>query len=50
MGGCAFRSLIPDGISKIASRRFQQGGLDLKVVERVASRWGARRRAHGYEV
>jgi anti-sigma regulatory factor (Ser/Thr protein kinase) len=38
------------GIAKIASRPFQQGGLGLRVVEKVASRWGARRRAHGYEV
>jgi anti-sigma regulatory factor (Ser/Thr protein kinase) len=38
------------GIATIASRPLQLGGMGLKVVEQVASRWGAKRRAQGYEV
>src|SRR5947209_9247220 len=31
------------GIAKIASRPLQLGGMGLKVVEKVASRWGTKR-------
>jgi signal transduction histidine kinase len=38
------------GIAKVASRPLQLGGMGLRVVEKVASRWGTKRRAQGYEV
>lgn len=38
------------GAADIASRPLQLGGMGLKVVEEVASRWGTTRRAQGYEV
>jgi hypothetical protein len=38
------------GITKTASRPLHLGGMGLKVVEKLASRWGAGRRAQGFEV
>jgi anti-sigma regulatory factor (Ser/Thr protein kinase) len=38
------------GVAEIANRPVQLGGMGLKVVQEVASRWGTRRRAQGYEV
>ena len=36
--------------AEIADRCLELGGMGLKVVSRVARRWGSERRAEGYEV
>jgi anti-sigma regulatory factor (Ser/Thr protein kinase) len=38
------------GIAEITNRPPAVGGMGLKVVDKLASTWGAARRAHGYEV
>lgn len=39
-----------EGVAKVAHRPPHLGGMGLRVVQEVASRWGATRRAQGYEV
>jgi anti-sigma regulatory factor (Ser/Thr protein kinase) len=52
--GCLRISVIDPGRSgraaEIAERRLGLGGLGLKVVSELSSRWGSERRPEGYEV
>jgi anti-sigma regulatory factor (Ser/Thr protein kinase) len=52
--GCLRISVIDPGRSEhgaqIADRPMHLGGMGLKVVSALASKWGSRRRREGYEV